>query len=61
MLFVFAAVLAILLVPALFGIIPGIRTVVGLAGGMTAYLRALIITVITFALLFLDFKARKKE
>ena len=61
LLFVFATVLAILLVTALFGIIPGIRTVVGLASGMTAYLRALIITVITFALLFLDFKARKKE
>ena len=61
LLFTTVTVLAILLVALIFGIIPGIRTVVGLAGGMAAYLRALIITVITFALLFLDFKARKKE
>lgn len=61
LLYITATVILILLITALFGVIPGIRTVVGLAGGIAAYLRAFIITVITFALLFLDHKARKKE
>ena len=60
-LFMVAVVAAMVIVTLVFGVIPGIRSVVGLAGGMAAYLRAFIITIITGALVFLDYKAHKKE
>ena len=61
LLFMVAVVAAMVIVTLVFGVIPGIRSVVGLAGGMAAYLRAFIITIITGALVFLDYKAHKKE
>lgn len=59
--FIIVTVCLILLVTLIFGLIPGIRTTIGLCGGITAYFRAFIITVITSALIFLDYKAYKKE
>lgn len=54
-------VAAIVLLSLILALIPGLGTVLGLRGGITAYLRALIITVITAALCFGFYKYQNKE